>query len=113
MLKQRRKQGQLVVKKEGPVEIGVPITVRSLSEAIGMKAGELILRLKKETNALYTINSIVEFDVAELIAVDKGIQLVIKKQADTPEFNIVFTLRIFLLERKQHGASINAGLIVN
>ena len=82
LAKQRRKQGQVVVKKEGPVEILVPITVRSLSEAIGMKAGEVILRLKEETNALYSINSAVEFDVAELIAVEKGIELVIKKQAD-------------------------------
>jgi translation initiation factor IF-2 len=78
----RRQQGQTAPKKEGPVEITVPITVRSLSEAIGMKAGEVILRLKKETNALYSINSVVEFEVAELIAVEKSIQLVIKKQAD-------------------------------
>src|SRR5262249_52809372 len=37
--KMRRRQQQSAVKKEGPVEIAMPITVRSLSEAIGMKAG--------------------------------------------------------------------------
>jgi translation initiation factor IF-2 len=78
--KLRRRQQQVIIKKEGPIEISPPITVRSLSEAIGMKAGELILRLKKETNKLFAINSAVEFDAAELIAVEKGITLVLKKQ---------------------------------
>ena len=76
----------VVVKKPasivgGKVEIAMPITVRSLSEAIGIKAGELILKLKQETNSLYTINTAVDFDVSELIATEKGIQLVAKKQA--------------------------------
>ena len=74
----RRRQQQLVVKKEGPVEIVPPITVRSLSEAIGMKVGELSKRLVKETNKLYAVNSPVEFEVAELIAIEKGITLKLK-----------------------------------
>jgi len=74
---QRNKQLQ-ALKKEGPVEISPPITVRSLSEAIGMKTGELSKRLLKETSKLYGNNSPVEFEVAELIAVDKGIQLILK-----------------------------------
>ena len=73
------------VKKEGKIEIAVPITVRSLSETIGMKAGELILRLKKETNALYSINSNVELDTAALIAIEKNIELVAKKQQTAEE----------------------------
>jgi len=73
------------VKKEGKIEIDLPITVRSLSEAIGMKAGELILRLKKETNLLYTINAPVEFDTAALIAIEKNIELVAKKQETAEE----------------------------
>ncbi len=79
--KMKRRQQQQVVKKEGPVEIAEPITVRSLSEAIGMKTGELGKRLLKETNQLYGNNSAVAFDVAELIAIEKGITLVLKKQA--------------------------------
>ena len=79
--KMKRRQQQQVVKKEGPVEIADPITVRSLSEAIGMKTGELGKRLLKETNQLYGNNSAVAFEVAELIAIEKGITLVLKKQA--------------------------------
>ncbi|CAN5555271.1 hypothetical protein BH11PLA2_BH11PLA2_05880 [soil metagenome] len=78
-LRRRQMQGT-VARKEGPVEIANPITVRSLSEAIGMKTGELAKRLLKETSKLYGNNSPVEFDVAELIAIEKGIHLVLKKQ---------------------------------
>ncbi|MBX3400597.1 MAG: translation initiation factor IF-2 [Gemmataceae bacterium] len=78
--KLKRRQMQQVVKKEGPVEISPPITVRSLSEAIGMKVGELGKRLVKETNKLYSVNSPVEFEVAELIAIEKGITLQLKRQ---------------------------------
>jgi translation initiation factor IF-2 len=80
-----RRQQQQTVKKEGKIEIALPITVRSLSETIGMKAGELILRLKKETNALYSINSNVEFDTAALIAIEKNIELVAKKHETAEE----------------------------
>ncbi len=76
---QRRQQSQKTV-ITGPVEVTLPLTVRSLSEAIGMKAGELLLKLKNLTNSLYTINSALEFEVAELIAGDKGVELKAKKQ---------------------------------
>jgi translation initiation factor IF-2 len=79
--KMKRRQQQQVVKKEGPIELVEPITVRSLSEAIGMKTGELGKRLLKETNQLYGNNSVVGFDVAELIAIEKGMTLILKKQA--------------------------------
>ncbi len=80
----KSKRRQEVVKKTGPVPIAIPINVRSLSEAIGMKAGELILKLKQETQKLYAINSTVEFEVAELIAIGKDIKL-IPKQQETAE----------------------------
>ena len=51
--KHLRRQQQLITKIEGQVEIALPITVRSLSEAIGMKVGELTNRLLKETSQLY------------------------------------------------------------
>jgi translation initiation factor IF-2 len=80
LLKQRRRQQSAKTVITGPVDITLPITVRSLSEAIGMKAGELILKLKNLTNSLYTINSTLGFEVAEMIAIDKGIELKAKKQ---------------------------------
>ncbi len=74
--------------KEGMIEIGLPITVRSLSDAIGMKVAELSKRLMKETNQLYGNNSPVDFDTAALIAVEKNIELVIKRQKTAEEILI-------------------------
>ena len=79
LAKLKRQKQQPAVKREGPVEIPLPITVRSLSEAIGMKVGELSKQLLKETSQLYGANSPIQFDVAELIAIGKGITLVAKK----------------------------------
>jgi len=79
LLAKLKRRQQVVVKKEGPIEIALPITVRSLSEAIGMKVGELSKQLLKETSQLYGTNSQIAFDVAELIAIGKGITLVAKK----------------------------------
>jgi translation initiation factor IF-2 len=76
------------VKKEGKIEITLPITVRSLSETIGMKAGEVSKRLLKETNQLYGNNSSVDFALAELIAIEKKIELVVKRQKTAEELLI-------------------------
>ena len=72
LLKKSRRQVKGTVERKGKVPISLPITVRSLSEAIGMKAAELLLKLKELTNALFTINSNVEVEVAELIAEREG-----------------------------------------
>jgi translation initiation factor IF-2 len=77
--KLKRRQQQPIV-KEGKIEIALPITVRSLSETIGMKVSELSKRLLNETKQLYSVNSTLEFNVASLIALEKNIELVAKKQ---------------------------------
>jgi translation initiation factor IF-2 len=81
-VKKHRGRQQHVVKPpvSGRIEITLPITVRSFSETIGMKVNELILKLKNLTNSLYTINSNVEFEVAEMVAIDRGIELVPRRQ---------------------------------
>ncbi len=78
LAKMKRKQVG-TIKKEGPVEITLPITLRTLSEAIGVKMGELAKQLFKETQQLYGAASQIAFDVAELIAINKGITLVQKR----------------------------------
>lgn len=85
LLKMKRQKDRGTIKKEGPVEVTVPLTVRALSEAIGEKVGALLKQLLNETKQLYTINSNIEFDVAELIAINKGITLVQKKQLSAKE----------------------------
>ena len=93
MRKALRRRDHQVVKKEGPIEILLPITVRSLSEAIGVKLGDLSKQLLKETSQLYGATSVVAFDVAEVIAIGKGITLVAKKQ-ETAEDKLLEQFRI-------------------
>jgi translation initiation factor IF-2 len=85
LLKKQRRQLKGTVERKGKVPISLPITVRSLSEAIGMKATELLFKLKDLTNALFTINSTVETEVAELIATEKGVELDIQRQKTAEE----------------------------
>ncbi|MCX7666994.1 MAG: translation initiation factor IF-2 [Gemmataceae bacterium] len=78
LLKKAKRQPGTVERK-GKVPISLPITVRSLSEATGLKAVQLLLKLKDLTNSLFTINSNVDVEVAELIASDVGVELDIQK----------------------------------
>ncbi len=88
LLKKQRRQVRGTVERKGKVPISLPITVRSLSEAIGMKAAGLLLKLKELANALFTINSNVEVEMAELIAEEKGVELDIQKTKDVEDILI-------------------------
>jgi translation initiation factor IF-2 len=83
--KQRRQRMPGTLERKGKVPISLPITVRSLSEAIGMKVAELLFKLKDLANALFTINSTVEVEMAELIAGEKGVELDIRSQRTAEE----------------------------
>ena len=83
--KHQRRQQKGTIERKGKVPINLPITVRSLSEAIGMKVAELIFKLKDLANALFTINSTVETEIAELIADEKGVELDIQRQKTAEE----------------------------
>jgi len=85
LLNKMRRRQALPVKKEGKIEIVPPINVRSLSEAIGMKAGELGKRLLKETGQLYGVNSTIDLGIAQLIAAEQNIELVLKRQKTAEE----------------------------
>ena len=55
-------------------ELVPPITVRSLSEALGVRGAELIFKLRQHGALVSTtINSVVEPDIAELIVEEYGI----------------------------------------
>ena len=85
LLKKSRRVLRGTVERKGKVPISLPITVRSLSEAIGMKVSELLFKLKDLASALFTINSTVETEVAELIASEKGVELDIQRQKTAEE----------------------------
>ena len=70
------------VARVGKVPVYLPITVRSLSEAIGKKALEVIFKLKDHGIPLATINSSIDPEIAELVAIDFGREIEVKRSVD-------------------------------
>jgi len=74
------------MERKGKIPITLPITVRSFSEAIGHKAGEVLFKLLAQGLPPTTnINSQIDPDVAELIALEFGKELEIKRAADAEQ----------------------------
>ncbi len=81
-----KKRQQATMPRKGKVPVVVPITVRSLSEAMGIKSGELLFKLMSHgMGAGMSINSGLDPQTAELIALDFGRELDIKKAADAED----------------------------
>jgi len=79
-LKQRNRHAgpaKTIIQKGEPVEIEEPITVRSLSEALGLKSSAIISHLMRQ-GVFATINQNLDKETAELIAAEYGIELRIK-----------------------------------
>lgn len=83
--KKREKQGPTQPRK-GKVPIELPITVRSLSEAIGIRSGELLMKLMSHgAPPSININSSLESAMAETIALENGCELEVKRPLDAEE----------------------------
>jgi translation initiation factor IF-2 len=81
---QKRRAGGPTQPRKGKVPIAIPITVRSLSEAVGVPSRDLLLRLMNQgvgTDKL-NINSTLDPDVAEAVALDLGCELDVKRPMD-------------------------------
>lgn len=80
------KQKQKTQPRKGKVPLEVPITVRSLSEAIGMRSVELLFKLRDHGLPPATnINTVLEANLAEEIALEAGCELEIKRPLDAEE----------------------------
>src|SRR5579884_452060 len=72
--------------RKGKVPIELPITVRSLSEALGVRQGDLLFKLLGHgAPAGININSIVDPTLAETVALDYGAELDVKRTFDAEE----------------------------
>jgi translation initiation factor IF-2 len=71
--------------RKGNVPITLPITVRSLSEAIGVRSGDLLFKLRDHGMETININSNLEPDMAEALALEYGCALDVKRAADAEE----------------------------
>ncbi len=75
--------------RKGNVQVTVPITVRVLSEAVGLTVPKLLKKLMEPPYEFkfgtVTINSVLDEDVAQLVAADLGCELEIRRQQDAEE----------------------------
>jgi translation initiation factor IF-2 len=79
-------KGPGTLQPKGKVILEPPITVRSLSEAIGIKTGDLLFKLLNQgMTPAPTINSTVDPQMAELIALEFGKEVEIKRIQDTEQ----------------------------
>jgi len=83
----RMKQRQLtptLPRKGSRVPVEMPITVRSLSEAIGVRSQDILKRLLN-LGSMANINSSLEPEVAETVALELGIEIEIKRPLNPEE----------------------------
>ena len=59
------------------VEITEPIIIRNLAEAMGIKASDVVKKLMKQ-GVMATVNQSIDTDTAQMIALEFGLELVIK-----------------------------------
>ncbi len=81
-LKQKK---QAIKQRQQRVSVDVPITVRALCEALGIKSGDLLFRLMNQGIGKPTINTTLDAATAELVALEYGVELEVKRPADIEE----------------------------
>ena len=74
--KNRSQRMAVAARRKTHIEIEPPITVRSLSEAIGVKAQDLLRKLMA-MNQMVTINASVDDELAVVLAMEFGSELVV------------------------------------
>ncbi|MCX7804761.1 MAG: translation initiation factor IF-2, partial [Planctomycetota bacterium] len=74
----------VVVKREGPIEVESPVTIRSLSQAIGIRGSEILKKLL-EGGRVANINDILSDEDAQLIALEFKQEITIRKPKDIEE----------------------------
>lgn len=76
---------QATMPRKGKVPIELPITARSLSEAAGIRSAELVFKLRDHGMTNATLNSTIAPDLAEMLALESGCELEIKRPTDMEE----------------------------
>ncbi len=80
-----RKPTQLPTeKRKDKVPLEVPISVRSFCEATGVRSAQVLLKLMGKLPTV-TINTIIEPEVAEELALEQGVDVVIERAPDAEE----------------------------
>jgi len=90
-LKHKLKKKKPTEQRKGRVPVVLPITVRSLSEAIGMRAADVLFKLVQSHGLdmrTTNINSTVDPDLATLFALEQGCELEVKRPVNAEDLLI-------------------------
>ncbi len=68
-------RGQLAPQRKSHAEIEPPINIRSLSEAIGVRANDLIRKMMNSMGLAININANLEDEAAQMLALEFGVEL--------------------------------------
>jgi translation initiation factor IF-2 len=90
-------QAMTAAQRGGAMEIEEPITVRSLSSALGVKTNDIMGKLMKQ-KVFATINQALDRDVAAMIALEYGVELVVAEEKSQEE----------ILEQEFESREVNA-----
>ena len=92
---EQHQQAKSIVQKGEPVEIEEPITVRSLSAALGLKTNDIIGKLMRQ-GVFATLNQSLDIEAASKIALEWGLELKIRQEPTLEELLMTeFRSRIF------------------
>jgi len=70
-------RGRLEPVRKSHADIESPITLRSLSEAIGVRANDLIRRMMNSMSQMVTINANLDDEAAQMLALEFGVELTV------------------------------------
>ena len=74
---QRRQQPHVPATRPSVIEITPPVSLRQLSELMGVKTGELLKKLMNQ-GVMATVNQTLDAQTAQMLAIDFGVELTIK-----------------------------------
>jgi translation initiation factor IF-2 len=80
----RKEQDQTKIVRPTSAEVSLPITVRSLSQAISIRTGDIVKKLMQQ-GIMATINDALEPESAQVIAMELGCELKIKQSRGADE----------------------------
>lgn len=83
-IESRKSDESSVIERPEKASISEPITVKDLSSALAVKVSEIITKLMKQ-GILATANHVIGTDVAELVAMEYGTELIIERKKDLLE----------------------------
>jgi translation initiation factor IF-2 len=86
LIHKKRRLQQGTQPRKGKIPIELPITVRSLSAAMSLQSGKLLMKLMEHgAPASININSVLDPDLAGALALEEGCELEIKRPPDAEE----------------------------